>query len=98
MQRVYQLLEQNGLSGSYFAGQQNQPLVGLNAEQEFGKGLFSLRSAEQVVRVRDNIEGIIREAEKLLIHDRPIEFPFSSSPKSARANPAYQLNAFPQSP
>src|ERR1700733_9651793 len=68
VQPFEQLVNQRGLAGSDFAGQEDEPLAGLNSIRQTGQRFLRARREVQVAWVRVDIKRTLFESEELLIH------------------------------
>ena len=68
VQPFEQLVDQRGLAGSHFAGQQDEAFAGLNSVRQAGQRFLRVRRQEKITRVRIDVKRILFESEELLIH------------------------------
>jgi len=68
VQPFQELVDQRGLAGSDFAGQQDEALAGLDSVGQAGQRFLRVRRQEKVARVRIDVKRILFESEELLIH------------------------------
>src|SRR5262249_21659237 len=75
---VEEFIEQSGLAGSYFAGEQNEALAGFDAVGQAGQRFLRMLRQKEIARVRVDVEGVLFQSEEVLIHER-VPSPLSDS-------------------
>src|SRR5271154_602661 len=70
MQPIEQMVQQGGLAGSDFAGEQEQAFAGLDPMGQPVERFARLTGEKQVTRIGVDVKGVFAQRKKLVVHVR----------------------------